>query len=108
MVKNSSPPKTFELILDSQDPLHSLLSRLGPPSLCSLLGAVDNMADHASLATLGKTEVCLTLSPAPDMANSNNRDKSSDTDKLWLKTKHLLLAILPAVPCNDNQNLIGT
>ena len=31
----------------------------------------------------------------------------SDTDRLWVKTKHLLLAILPAVHFTDKQTLIG-
>ena len=31
----------------------------------------------------------------------------SDTDRLWVKTKHLLLAILPAIHFTDKQTLIG-
>ena len=90
------------------DPLHQLLSSLGPPSLCSLLGAADADAD-SSVASLGKTEVCtilpyqmyylcdqvcLTLSPAPGIISAST---SSDSERLWVKTKQLLVAILPAV-----------
>ena len=75
------------------DPLHQLLSSLGPPSLCSLLGAADTDVD-SSVASLGKTEVCLTLSPAPGVISAPS---SSDSERLWVKTKQLLVAILPAV-----------
>ena len=75
------------------DPLHQLLSSLGPPSLCSLLGAADTDVD-SSVASLGKTEVCLTLSPAPGVISAPT---SSDSERLWVKTKQLLVAILPAV-----------
>ena len=55
--------------------------------------------------SLGKTEVCLTLSPATANMTASN---TSDTDKLWLKTKHLLLAILPAVQVEEcGRKLIG-
>jgi len=88
------------------DPLHSLLASLGEPSLCSLLGAADSQV--GSLASLGKTEVCLTLSPGPGAQPSLALHTSSDSDQLWLKTKHLLLAILPAVKLEDNsKSLIG-
>jgi len=46
----------------------------------------------------------LTLSPSPGHAP---RQDQSDTDRLWLKTKHLLLAILPALPDSEGQSLIG-
>jgi hypothetical protein len=39
---------------------------VGPPSLSSLLGAADG--DCSSLSSLGKTEVCLILSPAPGIS----------------------------------------
>jgi len=92
---------THQLLLDHReavaplvgDPLHQLLSSLGPPSLCSLLGAADADAD-SSVASLGKTEVCLTLSPAPGIISAST---SSDSERLWVKTKQLLVAILPAV-----------
>ena len=105
---------THQLLLDhtdsvaplTSDPLHPLLDSLGPPSLCSLLGAADNNSS-SSLASLGKTEVCLTLSPATDIM-SRSMVTSSDTDKLWVKTKHLLLAILPAVHVEEaGRTLIG-
>ena len=88
------------------DPLHSLLSSLGPPSLCSLLGAAEDSDCDSSLASLGKTEVCLTLSPAAGSSSPS----SSDTDKLWVKTKHLLLAVLPAVFAHGetHRTLIGS
>ena len=85
----------------SNDPLHGILDSLGPPSLCSLLGAADSNSS-SSLASLGKTEVCLTLSPATGNMTNMVGSTSSDTDKLWLKTKHLLLAILPAVQVEEN------
>ena len=96
---------THQLLLDHQgvvaplsaDPLHSLLLALGPPSLCSLIGAAASDPGDSSLASLGKTEVCLTLSPATASAASHQHSASSDTDKLWVKTKHLLTFILPAV-----------
>lgn len=75
------------------DPLHQLLSSLGPPSLCSLLGAADTDCD-SSVSSLGKTEVCLTLTPAPGVLSAPT---SSDSERLWVKTKQLLVAILPAV-----------
>ena len=31
----------------------------------------------------------------------------SDAERLWVKTKHLLLAILPAVQYSEKQTLIG-
>eukprot|EP00090_Calanus_glacialis_P015045 TRINITY_DN23918_c0_g1_i1.p1 TRINITY_DN23918_c0_g1~~TRINITY_DN23918_c0_g1_i1.p1 ORF type:complete len:1623 (-),score=602.12 TRINITY_DN23918_c0_g1_i1:147-4463(-) len=106
---------THQLLLDhtdsvaplNNDPLHSILDSLGPPSLCSLLGAADNNS-NSSLASLGKTEVCLTLSPATASTSRMTGSNSSDTDKLWLKTKHLLLAILPAVQVEETgRTLIG-
>ena len=67
-----------------------------------LLGAAGS--PDTCLASLGKTEVCLTLT-APSGQSSQS---SSDTDKLWLKTKHLLLAILPAVQVEETcRSLIG-
>ena len=102
---------SHQLVLDhreavaplSSDPLHSILSTLGPPSLCSLLGAASNPGDSC-LASLGRTEVCLTLTPQSGQATQT----TSDTDKLWLKTKHLLLAILPAVQVEETcKSLIG-
>jgi hypothetical protein len=42
---------------------NSFLTGAGPPSLSSLLGAADG--ECSSLSSLGKTEVCLVLSPAP-------------------------------------------
>ena len=90
------------------DPLHQLLSSLGPPSLCSLLGAADTDVD-SSVASLGKTEVCLTLSPAPGVISAPT---SSDSERLWVKTKQLLVAILPAViataASNIPKSLIGS
>ena len=107
---------THQLLLDHQevvaplsaDPLHSLLISLGPPSLCSLLGAANDPGDSC-LTSLGKTEVCLTLTPASAAAGQTGlHSTGSDTDKLWLKTKHLLLAILPAVQAVENcRTLIG-
>ena len=106
---------THQLLLDHQevvaplsaDPLHNLLLSLGPPSLCSLLGAANDPGDSC-LTSLGKTEVCLTLSPASAKAQPGLHATGSDTDKLWLKTKHLLLAILPAVQTVENcRTLIG-
>jgi len=105
---------THQLLLDhtdsvaplSNDPLHSLLDSLGPPSLCSLLGAADSNSS-SSLASLGKTEVCLTLSPATGNMTSLVGSNSSDTDKLWLKTKHLLLAILPAVQVEESSSSVS-
>ena len=46
------------------------------------------------MASLGKTEVCLTLSPAPGIISAPT---STDSERLWVKTKQLLVAILPAV-----------
>jgi len=107
---------THQLLLDhtdsvaplASDPLHPLLASLGPPSLCSLLGAADNNT-NSSLASLGKTEVCLTLAPATaSMYRTVGTSSSNDMDKLWLKTKHLLLAILPAVHTEETgRTLIG-
>ena len=103
---------THQLLLDHQevvaplsaDPLHSLLISLGPPSLCSLLGAAGSAPGDTCLTSLGKTEVCLTLTPGSGQATGN----TTDSDKLWLKTKHLLLAILPAVQVQENcKSLIG-
>ncbi len=37
---------------------------------------------------------------------SRSRDLS-DAERLWVKTKHLLLAILPAVQYSEKQTLIG-
>ena len=73
-VMESSSTGCAKLLLDHQgvvapltsDPLHSLLVALGQPSLCSLLGAADNSAGDTCLASLGKTEVCLTLTPHID------------------------------------------
>ena len=100
---------THQLLLDHQevvaplsaDPLHNLLISLGPPSLCSLLGAASDPGDSC-LISLGKTEVCLTLTPASAPGQSGLHSSGGDTDNLWLKTKHLLLAILPAVQVCTN------
>ena len=107
---------THQLLLDhtdsvapiTNDPLlHPILDSLGPPSLCSLLGAAHNN-NNSSLASLGKTAVCLTLSPATASTSRMIGSNISDTDKLWLKTKHLLLAILPAVQVEEiGRTLIG-
>ena len=85
----------------ASDPLHNLLISLGPPSLCSLLGAASDPGDSC-LISLGKTEVCLTLTPASAPGQSGLHSSGGDTDNLWLKTKHLLLAILPAVQVCTN------
>merc|ERR550519_2605593 len=77
---------THQLLIDhtdsvaplASDPLHTLLESLGTPSLCSLLGAADNNSS-SSLASLGKTEVCLTLSPATDIMSRSMVTTSSDT-----------------------------
>jgi len=108
---------THQLLIDHtdsvaplpNDPLHQILESLGPPSLCSLLGAADNYSDRdSSMTSLGKTEVCLTLTPATGSSLRLVGSSSSDTDKLWLKTKHLLIAILPAVQGDDSgKTLIG-
>ena len=104
---------SHQLVLDhrevvaplSSDPLHSILNTLGPPSLCSLLGAANSPGDTC-LTSLGKTEVCLTLTS--QAGQQGGQATTSDTDKLWLKTKHLLLAILPAVQVEETcRNLIG-
>ena len=103
---------THQLVLDhrevvaplSSDPLHTILNTLGPPSLCSLLGAATTPGDTC-LTSLGKTEVCLTLT---SLTGQHSGHATSDTDKLWLKTKHLLLAILPAVQVEETcRSLIG-
>ena len=73
------------------DPLVSLLVTLGPPSLSALLGAAEG--DCSSLAALGRTEVCLVLNPINEGGATKDM---SDTDRMWVKTKHLLYAILPA------------
>ena len=104
---------SHQLVLDhrevvaplSSDPLHSILNTLGRPSLCSLLGAASSPGDTC-LTSLGKTEVCLTLTSQGGQQGS--QANSSDSDKLWLKTKHLLLAILPAVQVEETcRSLIG-
>jgi len=102
--------ETHQLLLDHQqsvithsgDPLLPLLSSLGPPSLSALLGAAEG--DCSSLSALGQTEVCLILNPVNE---GNLRKDMSDTDRLWVKTKQLLLAILPAASISDKQSLIG-
>ena len=54
---------THQLLIDHtdsvaplpNDPLHQILESLGPPSLCSLLGAADNYSDRdSSMTSLGK------------------------------------------------------
>ena len=104
---------SHQLVLDhrevvaplSSDPLHSILNTLGRPSLCSLLGAASSPGD-TSLTSLGKTEVCLTLTS--QSGQQGGQTTTSDSDKLWLKTKHLLLAILPAVQVEETcRSLIG-
>jgi len=90
------------VILHRGDPMNHILATLGPPSLSSMLGAAEG--DCSSLSTLGMTEVCLVLNPP----NGNHLTKDmSDIDRLWVKTKHLLLAILPAGHSSDKQSLIG-
>lgn len=102
---------THQLLIDHKqtvithkgDPLVSLLSTLGAPSLSSLLGAAEG--ECSSLSALGRTEVCLVLNPI-----NEGRKDMSDTDRMWVKTKHLLYAILPATVNtghSDKQTLIG-
>eukprot|EP00096_Caligus_rogercresseyi_P007633 TRINITY_DN25587_c0_g1_i1.p1 TRINITY_DN25587_c0_g1~~TRINITY_DN25587_c0_g1_i1.p1 ORF type:complete len:594 (-),score=268.58 TRINITY_DN25587_c0_g1_i1:41-1729(-) len=101
---------THQLLLDFQDsiaphpsdPLHELLEDLGEegPSLLSLLGAA--ASKNGSLDNLGASEVCLTLSNKFDASGSN--EARSDTEELFIKTKHLVISILP---CTRESNLIG-
>lgn len=115
--------------LGENDPLHELLDDLGSegPSLCSLLGAADAGASKdGSLAYLGQTEVkkppiireefdlthlciiifiskvCLTLTSKFDLV-SGGPDRQ-DLDRLFIKTKQLIMTVLP---CTRENNLIG-
>uniref|UniRef100_A0A0K2T0J2 Ras GTPaseactivatinglike protein IQGAP1like [Bombyx mori] n=1 Tax=Lepeophtheirus salmonis TaxID=72036 RepID=A0A0K2T0J2_LEPSM len=100
---------THQLLLDFQDtvapdtsdPLHELLDDLGDggPSLCSLLG-VASASTNASLGNLGTSEVCLTLTNKFELSGFDR----SDTEELFIKTKHLIMSILP---CTKEGNLIG-
>ncbi len=75
----------------------------GQPSLCSLLGAATpgagREANDSSLAHLGQTEVCLTLSSKFEV-----EEDRSQVDKLFVKTKQLIATVLP---CTKESNLIG-
>lgn len=84
------------------DLMHGILKTLGPASLSSLHGAATE--DCGSLSALGRTEVCLVLNP---VGGTKMGKDMTTTDRLWVKTKHLLFAILPSVHSSDKQNLIG-
>ncbi len=74
------------------------------PSLLSLLGAAASTTENwydGSLTHLGKTEVCLTLSNKFGFDSVVDR---ANTDRLFVKTKQLLAAVLP---CTKESNLIG-
>ena len=68
-----------------------------------MLGAAAGASENyeGSLAHLGKTEVCLTLSNKFDLDDVVDR---ANTDRLFVKTKQLLAAVLP---CTKENNLIG-
>ena len=82
--------------------MHGILNTLGTASLSALHGAATE--DCGSLTALGRTEVCLVLNPVGGCQMGKDM---TDTDRLWVKTKHLLFAILPAVHSSDKQTLIG-
>ncbi len=88
-----------------KDPLRELLDDLGEsPSICALLGAAQDSNpgdDNTSVAHLAKTEVGLTLTNKFSLAPLNQK---ADMDRLFVKTKHLLMMILP---CSQGDNLIG-
>ncbi len=114
----------FVCFADENDPLHELLDDLGgEPSLCSLLGAAHASAaaspskgasaaaaaggaavavSGASLAHLAQTEVCLTLSAKHAAAAASS--ELLDVDRLFVKTKQLLMC---ALPCTAEGNLLG-
>jgi hypothetical protein len=70
----------------------------------SLIGAADNQSENwydGSLAHLGKTEVCLTLNNKFALESSVDR---ANADRLFVKTKQLLAAVLP---CTKENNLVN-
>ncbi len=79
---------------DENDRVHEVLDALGgKPSLCSLLGAAEACPPHqrdASLATMGQTEVCLTLTNKFEAT-----DDHTDMDKLFVKTKQVIFIFSP-------------
>lgn len=93
----------FQIAPNENDPLHELLDDLGEkPSLCSLLGATDSglSSSDASLAQMGETEVCLTLTNKFEVPFSNQLDM----DRLFIKTKQMIMSILP---CTAENNLMS-
>jgi hypothetical protein len=97
----------YQIAPDQKDSLHELLDDLGgEPSLCSLLGAATSgsvESTDASLAHLGQTEVCLTLTSKFELDSNEGADKSH-VDKLFVKSKQLIMTVLP---CTKETNLIG-
>lgn len=63
-------------------------------------GAADSSEADASLAHLAKTEVCLTLTNKFAISSK----QKLDMDRLFVKTKQLIMMILP---CSQGDNLIG-
>ncbi|RZF35835.1 hypothetical protein LSTR_LSTR008941 [Laodelphax striatellus] len=75
---------------DPHDMLHDLLADLGPvPTASQLLGF--NCDEAGAESQLAQTEVCLTLTNKYEVAET---DKSEIT-KLFIKTKELLVDVLP-------------
>ncbi|KAK7073799.1 IQ motif-containing GTPase-activating protein 3, partial [Halocaridina rubra] len=84
---------------DSNDPLHVLLADLGGrPSVHSLVGeALDNVSGSV---TVSRMEVCLALTNKFDMTETAEEKESKDPNKLFNRTKQLLIDVLQCVEGN--------
>ncbi|XP_046426455.1 ras GTPase-activating-like protein IQGAP1 [Neodiprion fabricii] len=81
----------YQIAPDPLDPLHELLDDLGQtPTVASLMGITDPICE-SNMIRLGKTEVCLILTNKFEVPDSND----SSLNKLFIKTKELLVSVLP-------------
>lgn len=88
---------------DSNDPLHVLLSDLGErPSVHALVGE----ALESCSGTVGRMEVCLALINKFDVTETAEEKDSKDSNKMFSRTKQLLVDVLRCVEGSSIGHLV--
>ncbi|XP_050690760.1 ras GTPase-activating-like protein IQGAP1 isoform X2 [Eriocheir sinensis] len=103
--------ETHQLLLDHKeilapdqgDPLHDVLAELGErPSVHALVGE----AMESGTATLGRMELCLALTNKFDMTTTTEDKEPKDGNKLFNRTKQLLVDVIRCVDGNAIGELV--
>lgn len=95
---------------DPKDPLHEVLSQLGPPpTVEEFLGhtpePVPGEDPSERLAQLGKTEIPLTLS---NRQKVSSEDEEQDVKGIFVRTKRMVVEILNAQPSDNLTEVLNT